>query len=279
MNTRVPGTPQSRPTQASSWPARSRPQRRLWPQVLELALIVGFLLAAYHGLLWYWTFTAPKETAIPSVVGMNEQEALKVLTAAGLRPEVTNRKASEDQPSGAVLAAEPPPGRQVKVGRKVRLVVSSGSRWSKIPDVREMSVDRARALLAQENLEVGKQQARFDETIPLGYVIEQSPEPGKKLARGTEIDLIVSKGPAPTAEPVEDERKPTTRTTEIDYTVPPGASLQEVRIVVIDRRGERTVYRDFRRPGEQIAETVTGEGPDATVRLYVSGVVQEEKSF
>jgi beta-lactam-binding protein with PASTA domain len=261
------------------WPARGRPQKRLWPQVIELAAIIGFLVLAYQGLLWYWTWTAPKEATIPKVVGMSEQEALKVLTAAGLRPEVANRKASEEQPSGAVLSAEPPPGRQVKVGRKVRLIVSAGSRWSTVPDVREMSVDRARALLTQANLEVGKQMARFHETIPVGYVIAQNPEPDKKLARGTPIDLVVSKGSAPTAEPLEEENKPAVRSTKVEYEVPPGASLQEVRIVVEDRKGERTVYRNFHRPGEKISETVTGEGPDAVVRVYVSGIVQVEKPF
>ncbi len=279
MATRIPGTPQSRPSQVSSWPANTRPGRRLWPQVVELVAIIAFLVLAYYGLLFYWAWTAPKEVTIPNLVGMNEQEALKVLTASGLRPEVVNRKASEDQPSGAVLSAEPPPGRQVKVGRKVRLVVSAGSRWSTVPDVREMSVDRARALVTQENLQIGKQIARFHETIPVGYVIAQNPAAEQKVTRGSDVDLVVSKGPAPTVEPLEEERKSTVHSTRIEYEVPPGASLQEVRIVVEDRKGERTVYRSFHRPGERISETVSGEGPDAVVRLYVSGVVAEEKPF
>jgi hypothetical protein len=279
MTAGTPTTPQPRPPQAGMWPARRLPQRRLLPQVIELAAIIAFLLLTYHGLLWYWEWTAPKETAIPEIVGMNEQEALRVLSSAGLRPEVAARKASEDAPSGEVISAEPPPGRQVKVGRKVRLVVSSGSRWAFVPDVREMSVDRARALLTQENLEIGKQLAKFHETIPVGYVITHSPAPDKKVPRGTAVDLVVSKGPAPTAEPIEEERKPAVRTTRVEYDIPPGASLQEVRIVVEDRRGERTVYRDFRRPGERLSETVTGEGPDAVVRVYVSGVLAEEKPF
>ena len=279
MTARVPGTPQSRPPQVGLWPARRRPQKRLWPQLVELAAIVAFLVLAYHGLLWYWTWTAPKEIAIPKVVGMNEQEALRVLSAAGLRPEVANRKGSEERPAGAVLSAEPPPGRQVKVGRKVRLIVSSGSRWSVVPDVREMSVDRSRALVAQQNLEVGKQLARFHQTVPVGYVIAQNPEPGKKLPRSSAIDLVVSKGPAPAAEPLEEVRRPGVRSTQVEYLVPPGASLKEVRIEVEDRKGVRTIYRNFHRPGETISETVTGEGPEAVVRVYVSGVVEVEKSF
>jgi serine/threonine-protein kinase len=261
------------------WPARRWPQKRLLPQIIELAGIIVFLVVAYHALLWYWAWTEPKEVAIPQVVAMNEEEALRVLDAAGLRPEVTNRKASEEKPDGAVLSAEPPPGRQVKVGRKVRLVVSSGSRWAIVPDVREMSVDQARAQVTKASLAVGKQLARFHESVPVGYVIAQDPEPKRKLPRGSEVNLVVSKGPAPTAEPVEEARKPAVRTTRVEYEIPPGASLQEVRIVVQDRRGERTVYRSFHRPGETVSEQVTGEGPDAVVRVYVSGVVALEKPF
>ena len=279
MTAKIPGTPQFRQPRVAAWPARRRPQRRLWPQLIEFAAIIAFMVLAYHAILWYWAWTAPREVTIPKVVRMNEQEALTVLSASGLRPEVASRKASEDGPAGAVLSAEPPPGRQVKVGRKVRLTVSSGSRWSVIPDVREMSVDRARALLSQQNLDVGKQLARFHETVPLGYVITQHPDPDKKLPRGTSVDLVVSKGPAPTAEPIEEQPKSGVRTTRVDYEVPSGASLQEVRIVVQDSKGERTVYRSFHRPGEKISETVTGEGPDATLRVYVSGVVQEERPF
>ncbi len=279
MTAKIPGTPLAKQPQVGMRPARRQSQRLLWPQVVELAAIIVFILLSYHGLLWYWDWTAPREVPIPNAVGMNEQEALKVLSAAGLRPEVVSRKTSEDKPSGEVLSADPPPGRPVKVGRRIRLVVSSGSRWSTAPDVSDMSVDRARALIAQANLEVGKQLARFHETIPVGYVISQNPEPEKKLSRGASVDLVVSKGPAPTAEPIEGQRKPAVRTTRVEYEVPPGASLQEVRIVVEDRKGERTVYRNFHRPGEKISESVTGEGPDAVVRVYVSGVVAEEKPF
>jgi serine/threonine-protein kinase len=142
-----------------------------------------------------------------------------------------------------------------------------------------MSVDRARALVTQANLEVGRQLARFHRSIPVGYVIAQEPEPKRRLPRGTEVDLVVSKGPPPAAEPVEQEPRPAVRTTRVEYEVPPGASLQEVRITVEDRRGERTVYRSFHHPGERISEQVTGEGPEAAVRVYVSGVVALEKPF
>ena len=273
-------TPSSRTgPQVGMWPKRRRPERALVPQVMELVAIIAFLFVSYHGLLWYWEKTAPKEVAVPNVVEMTEVEATKVLSAAGLRSEVVGSKADEEIPPGAVLAAEPPPGRDVKVGRLVRVTLSSGSRWAIVPDVREMSVDRARALLRQENLTIGKETARYDEKVPVGYVLGHAPEPEQRVPRSTPVDLLVSKGPAPSIERPGGGDAGGMRRTEIEYEVPPGANLQEVRIVVQDRRGERTVYRNIHRPGEIVRETVSGEGPGVVVRVYLSGLVVEEKTL
>ena len=259
------------------WPKRRPSRRPLMPQVLELLAIIAFLILSYHGLLFYWEKTAPKNVTVPTVVGMTELEATKVLSAVGLRSEVVARKADEEIPPGAVLAAEPPPDRAVKVGRLVRLTLSSGSRWAMVPDVREMSVDRARALLRQENLTVGKETARWDGKVPVGYVLGQAPEPDQRVPRATPVDLVVSKGAAPVVEQPEGRSGEGLRRTQVEYQVPPGANLQEVRIVVQDQQGERTVYRNVHHPGETVRETVSGEGSGAVVRVYLSGLLVEEK--
>jgi serine/threonine-protein kinase len=237
-------------------------------------VIVGFIIGSYQAAFWYWEKTQPAEVAVPTVLGLTATEAHKIITAAGLRSEVVAHKTSEETLEGAVLVAEPPPGRAVKEGRLVRLTLSSGSRWSVVPDVREMSVDRARALLREEKLTIGNESARYHPQIPLGYVIGHAPQPEQRVPRGTPVDLVVSKGPAPTVVPIEEEAG--LRRTRVEYEVPPGASLQEIRIVVQDRNGERTVYRNFHRPGERIHETVSGEGPGAVVRVYLSGVLAQE---
>ncbi len=273
---RVSGTKGSTVYHMGMWPRRRR-QRALWPQVLLLTAIIGSLVLSYHALLWYWEKTAPPEVTVPELIAMTELEATKALSAVGLRAEVVARKTDEEITAGCVIAAEPPPGREVKLGRLVRLTVSAGSRWAIVPDVREMSVERARALLRQENLTIGRETARYDDGVPVGYVAAQAPQPEQRVPRGTPVDLFVSKGSAPRIEPVRDMAGPGVRRTEIDYVVPPGASLQEVRIVVQDQRGERTVYRRMHRPGERVRQTVQGEGPGAAVRVYLSGLVVEER--
>jgi hypothetical protein len=262
------------------WPRRRRPQRPLLPQFAELAAIVGFLVLAYHGVFWYWERTAPAAVRVPEIVGLPQDEAAKVLNAAGLRARVLGTKTDEEIPDGAVVLSEPPPGRQVKVGRVVRFAVSSGSRWSVVPDVREMSVDRARALLRKAKLAIGQETARYDNEMPIGYVVGHAPKPGQQVPRGNAVDLWVSKGQEPEINLIDDEAiDDEARSTQIDYTVPPGATLQELRIVVRDEHGERIVYRKFHRPGERVTEIVSGEGQSIVVRVFLSGLLVREKTI
>lgn len=279
MSARRTRTPSTGPS-VGMWPKRRPTARPLWPQVLELVAIIGFIVLSYHGALWYWERTAAQEIEVPKVVGMTRGEADKVLSAAGLRASVVGEKWSEDIPEGAVLSAEPPPGRRVREGRLIRLTLSSGSRWSVVPDVRDMSVDRAHALLRAAKLSVGSERARYDENVPIGYVLGQAPKATQKVPRGTSVELWVSKGPPPRVEVTEGRvTGDGVRRTEVDFTVPPGPNLQEVRIAVEDEHGERTVYRNFHRPDERVRQVVSGKGPQVIVRVYLSGLLVQEKTL
>jgi len=262
------------------WPASRRPRRAILPQFIEMLAIVAFLVVAYHLTMWGWAHTAPKEVTVPKIVGLQQQEAAGLLRSLGFESEVISEKASEDVPEGRVLDAEPGAGRVVKVGRTVRLTISSGSRWAKVPNVGDMSVDRARALLKQGRLVVKREKAKYDPKVPVGYVLGQSPPPGGKVPRGTEVDLLVSKGPEPDTEVIEDQPADSgSHSRTIELTVPPGASLQEVKIIVTDKSGEQVAYREYHEPGDVISQTVSGEGANAVVRVYLSGLLVQEKAL
>ena len=262
------------------WPPRRRARRALLPQFLQLLAIIAFLLIAYHGTMWYWERTAPREVQVPRLTGLTEREAAAVLESVGLRAEVVARKPDEKVPEGAVLFAEPPPDRRVRIGRIIRLTLSSGSRWAIVPDVRDMSVDRARALLRKAGLGIGRETATFDTKIPIGYVVGQAPQPGEQVPRGMAVGYSVSKGPPPDI-PSTQPPPPSgeARTTQIDFVVPPGASLQEVRIVVQDDDGERTAYSQIHQRGDHISQTVSGKGASISVKVFLSGELMQERTF
>lgn len=262
------------------WPRRPRHRRSLRPQLVELVLIIAAMLIAYHSLLFIWERTAPAEVEVPEIVGLTEAEAVKLLEAAGLRVEQAPAKHTDEVPDGRVVLSEPPPKRKVKVGRLVRITLSAGSRWATVADVCDMSRDRALALLREAGLSVGREQARYDAKVPLGYVLEQDPAKGEKVRRGSSVDLIISKGPAPPVEVVEDpSRGAGVRSADIDLVIPPGASLQEVRITVRDDDGERNAYVGNHGPGERITQTVTGRGGTIRIQVFLSGLLIQERAI
>jgi hypothetical protein len=48
---------------------------------------------------------------------------------------------------------------------------------------------------------------------------------------------------------------------------------------VTDENGEREVYRGSHQVGETVRRRVRGEGPEATVQIFLSGMLAEQHSF
>lgn len=256
-----------------------RDQRAIGPQLVQLVVVLFGLLVIYEGAIWYWNTTAPKEVTIPKVSGLREEEATSVLRTTGLVPEIVARKYDEGIAEGIVLATDPKPGRQVKAGRAIRLTVSMGSRWSKVPEVGQMSVDRAKALLHEARLTVGKEGASYHDKIPIGYVISQEPQAGTRVIRNTPVNVVVSRGPEPPEEANFPQNPTGLRFYDVEFLIPPGPSLQDVRIVVLDSAGEHEVYHQSHQVGETVRKRVSGQGPDLKVQIYVSGNLAEEHAF
>ncbi len=268
-------------TSMGMWPKRRGSPRPLLPQVLLLLAIIAFLVGSYYGTLWYWERTCPAEVTVPKLVGLTEREATAVLESMGLRGEVVAKKPDEEIPEGAVLSAEPPPERLVRESRLIRITLSSGSRWAVVPDVRERAGDRARARLRKAGLAPGREKAVFDSKVPSGHVVGQVPDSGEQVSKGMGIDLLVSKGPAPPPLPPVDVGAGAdgARSTTIDFVVPPGAGLQEVRVVVHDDGGETEVYSKVHERGDRVALRVTGKGTQISVKVYLSGELIRERTF
>lgn len=97
----------------------------------------------------------PQPVAVPDVTGATLQGAKRTLGDAGFQVEV-EEVYSDDIPAGRVVATSPSGGEQAPEGSVVRIAVSVGPRYKslRMPDVRNMSVDAARARLEALGLRV-----------------------------------------------------------------------------------------------------------------------------
>jgi eukaryotic-like serine/threonine-protein kinase len=136
----------------------------------------------------------PGEVAVPSVTGLESQEAQDQLRAAGLKPEV-KQAFSDTVKKGQVIETSPPGGTTVERGTKVTLTVSKGRERVAVPDVTGETEDNARSTLEGAGLRVGKVTQEESDKDP-GTVIDQTPAAGKDVTKDTAVDLTVAKAVA-----------------------------------------------------------------------------------
>ena len=132
---------------------------------------------------------------VPPVVGMTRTQAEVALDNAGLNVGEV-REIRDDAARGQVVASDPAPGQRVPIPTAVSLTVSLGPATVAIPDVTGQSYPRARALLEQLGLRVGRVAVDSLSLLAPNTVIGQSPAAGRSVTMGTAVSLTVSPGAA-----------------------------------------------------------------------------------
>jgi serine/threonine-protein kinase len=328
------------------------------------ALIAAFVaVAAIAGLWGGWrafsAYLVVPEVTVPRFVGQPLPLAQQVASSEGLALFVADRVYSTTVPAETVISQDQPPGKSVKRGRSVGVVVSLGPEMVTVPDVQRRSLIEARLMIEQARLSIGELRETFDEDVKGGFVISQDPQPGARVQRGRGLNLVISKGPPivempplvgrplqearrileelgitvrevrtmPTADidpgivvaqapepgarirpqdrvtvtvtvrpgeertppptpivtaqpqqpapPPEDRATREEKVTRVALVVPAGEAAQEVKIVVIDERGVRTVFQKSLAPGSRLSETIRSRGY-TIIQVYLGNRLIQE---
>lgn len=139
--------------------------------------------------------TGPAPVAVPALLGLSRQEAVEVLTAAGLEPQLSAGRpppavdrAGEQVPAGVVVAQRPEQGTSVEVGTPVEALVSDrAGRW--LPSFVGEPLAGAVDTLAEAGLEKTDRLTRSDGTTACETVLAQSPPEGTFVTAGDNITL------------------------------------------------------------------------------------------
>jgi len=132
--------------------------------------------------------------AVPQLVGHTQAEAQQRLTDAKLTVGRTTKAFSETIPQGQVISTSPAAGASVKRATPVALVTSKGRQPIELQDWTGKPADQAIQALTAAKLKVDATKQDWNDTVPKGSVISQSPATGT-LFQGAAIALVVSKGP------------------------------------------------------------------------------------
>jgi serine/threonine-protein kinase len=166
-------------------------------------LIASALLVLIAGTSAYLTLTllikSEDAVVVPELTGKDAIYALEVLTDLGLNIKVKAFEYNADIPKNHVVFQDPEAGSEIKKGRDVRLVLSKGSKTLLVPELIGLDIRQAKIIIDENDLKSGNIARVFNEQASLDEVLAQTPGPRETIARGSAVNLLVSRGHKPKA--------------------------------------------------------------------------------
>lgn len=160
-------------------------------------VFVGLIVAAVA--VGGWWFGSGRYGEIPQVLGLDEVQAVSVVEEAGFSTS-TELRYDNDVNDGAVIGTDPSFGERLPRGKDVAVLVSQGR--PSVPDLGEdRSVASIRSAFEDRTLVWVEGAAEYSDDVAKGEVSSTSPSPGSTVDVGANIQVHLSRGPAPVAVP------------------------------------------------------------------------------
>ena len=173
-------------------------RRRKGRWVLAILLALAAIGGAAYGA---WTYLVPKDVEVPQVVGLTLNEAQQRLGDAGLVVRIGDGRCSETVVADVILEVRPDEGARLEEGDRVILVPSLGHAPVEVPDLIGKEIPKAKELLREGDLRIGRVSHAYSDTFAAGQIMKQGVKAGNLADFNGEIDVVVSDGPAPVAVP------------------------------------------------------------------------------
>ncbi len=173
-------------------PRRRRRRRRR----VVVGTVLTLVLVLLAGLGTWWLGNG-RLTTMPSLVGLQQDTADRLLAQADLVPTTTTAY-DDAAAAGLVLRTDPAAKARLARGSGVSLVVSRGR--PTVPAVAAgTSVADAQAAVRAVQLDPVQSDgaAEYSATVPQGAVVRTDPGAGTALPLGGAVTLVISRGPQP----------------------------------------------------------------------------------
>lgn len=131
---------------------------------------------------------------VPPVVGLEKNEAIKVLKDKKLNGLIVKTVSDDSVEAGKVVSQSPSPNAEAKEGTNVELTVSVGKNKTIVPNLSNVEYDKVEGLLKKSNLTLGNVERKYDDKVEENKVISQSINYGEEVEKDTKIDIVVSRG-------------------------------------------------------------------------------------
>jgi len=241
----------------------------------------------YRGYILHVVVSLGSEmTKVPSVTGLNYDEAVKSIRQSGFSVS-EEFEYNENARKDTVYKQIPEAGELVAPDTLITILISMGPPLVSIevPDL----VGRMEADIVEElqelGLTIGRSSSAHSDEYPEGVIIRQTLRAGSRVTQGAEITYVISLGaadneeeqtqepeatPEPTPTPTPVEYEESTKTIFIDPPRPEGATSIFVRVYKITNRSQEIILdREFTVLDFPHPLDVTGYGI-VEIQVYVS---------
>ncbi|GAA1192663.1 Stk1 family PASTA domain-containing Ser/Thr kinase [Pseudonocardia alaniniphila] len=136
----------------------------------------------------------PDTVSVPALTGKTVEEATALLKDRGLEMGTqTTRETNDPNQVGKIISSTPGPGEDARGRSQVAVVVGAEQTTVQVPDVSGRDPDDAEQQLTQAGFRVGQHQ-EVDGGGDEGSVAGTNPPAGSRVARGSQINLLISRG-------------------------------------------------------------------------------------
>jgi len=157
-----------------------------------ITFIVIFILTTYFSV--YLFVKTEKKIIIPDLSGKDIIYVLELLSENNLNTRVEGTEYHSTIQKNHVIYQYPKPGTEVKNGRDVSIILSKGSKWLVLSDLRGMSTEKAQIVLDKNRLCRGVITKIYHSNFDNDVIISHYPEFGENVTRNTCINFLVSRG-------------------------------------------------------------------------------------
>ncbi|MFC4085794.1 Stk1 family PASTA domain-containing Ser/Thr kinase [Amycolatopsis samaneae] len=187
-----PPPPPAEPPMPAEEARQPRDRKRTIALIAAAVLVLGGLIGAFAFIL---TDSAPNTVTVPMLAGKNQADAGDALRAAKLVPQF-NQVFDNTAPANTVIRSDPAAGTTLAPNSTVTVSLSKGR--PVVPDIKPgtPAADAERALQAVQ-LTSSRGTPEYSNEVAQGAVIRTDPQPGSPLDIGSQVALVLSKGPEP----------------------------------------------------------------------------------
>jgi serine/threonine-protein kinase len=213
--------------------------------------------------------TGKKKYELNDYTGRQYDDVVSMLKSQQFT-HITKTEVYDSSDPGTIIGQDPSAGSKVSPDSTVTFKVSKGLQKITLKDLTQYSSKAAQDYAQSVGLVIDASQQAYNDTIPAGMVISQSPAAGTKLQKGDKVTIIISQGPQ--AQPP----KTVTKDILVPYQPAVPGQPQEVQIYIDDMNHDLSVPEETIYITQDLKKTIElniEDGKTAEYKIVRDGTV------